>query len=84
MVRTARWKYVLFEDFPPQLFDLAADPHEREDLGRSPAHAEARAEMEQRLFAWFRRRRTRVTISDEEIERRTGKAKARGYLFGVW
>src|SRR6185312_4239446 len=34
MVRTQRWKYVLFEDFPPQLFDLAADPHELDDLGR--------------------------------------------------
>jgi arylsulfatase A-like enzyme len=84
MVRTQRWKYVLFEEFPPQLFDLAADPHELNDLGRDPAHAATRTEMEQRLFAWFRRRRTRVTIADAEVERRTGSAKQRGYRFGEW
>jgi arylsulfatase A-like enzyme len=84
MVRTQRWKYVLFEDFPPQLFDLAADPHELSDLGRAPGYDAVRAELEQRLFAWFRARRTRVTISDAEVERRTGSAKARGYRFGEW
>jgi hypothetical protein len=84
MVRTARWKYVLFEDFPPQLFDLESDPHELNDLGRAYGHDNVRREMEQRLFAWFRNLKTRVTISHDEIERRTGKAKERGYLFGVW
>ena len=84
MVRTRRWKYVLFEDFPPQLFDLANDPHEQTDLGRTAGHEAVRAELEQRLFAWFRGRRTRVTISDAEVERRTGSAKARGYRFGEW
>jgi arylsulfatase A-like enzyme len=84
MVRTARWKYVLFENFPPQLFDLEADPQERRDLGRAPGFDAVRAEMEGRLFAWFRSLKTRVTIAHDEIERRTGKAKERGYLFGVW
>jgi arylsulfatase A-like enzyme len=84
MVRTRRWKYVLFEDFPPQLFDLGKDPQELYDLGRSVEHVEVRAEMEARLFAWLRGRRTRVTISDAEVERRTGSAKQRGYRFGEW
>jgi arylsulfatase A-like enzyme len=84
MVRTARWKFVFFEDFPPQLFDLDADPNELNDLGRTGGHAEVRAEMEARLFAWFRHLRLRTTVSDAEVERRTGKAKARGYRFGEW
>jgi arylsulfatase A-like enzyme len=84
MVRTRQWKYVLYEDFPPQLFDLGADPHELRDLGRSGQYAEVRAEMEARLFAWLRQRRMRVTISDAEVERRTGSAKQRGYRFGEW
>jgi arylsulfatase A-like enzyme len=84
MVRTARWKYVLFEDFPPQLFDLEADPQELNDRGRAPGFDAVRAEMEARLFAWFRGLKTRVTVAHDEIERRTGKAKERGYLFGVW
>lgn len=84
MVRTHRWKYVYFERFPPQLFDLAADPGELLDLGRSPAHQGIRDEMEARLLRWFTERRTRITVSHEMIERLTGKAKERGYRFGEW
>ncbi len=84
MVRTARWKYVFFEDFPPQLFDLEADPKEQNDLGRAGRHDDVLAAMERRLFAWFRARKTRVTVTLDHIERMTGKAKERGYLFGVW
>lgn len=84
MVRTDRWKYIAYEGFRPQLFDLAADPDEFDDLGSHPACAEIRAEMEARLSAWLRRRRIRTTMSDAEVEMRTGTAKARGILFGVW
>jgi hypothetical protein len=84
MVRTARWKFVFYERYPPQLFDLAADPLEQHDLGASPDCAGVRAEMETRLFAWFRARRLRTTVTHEFIERSTGKARERGYLFGVW
>lgn len=84
MVRTERWKYVFFEELPPQLFDLETDPDELDDLGRAPGYEEIREGMERRLFDWFRSRRLRVTISDAEIERRTGTAKARGYRFGEW
>jgi arylsulfatase A-like enzyme len=84
MVRTARWKYVKFEKFRPQLFDLEADPREFDDLGASDAHGAVRAELDERLFAWLRTRRSRTTISDEEVARRTGTARQRGYLIGVW
>ncbi len=84
MVRTERWKYVMFEKHPPMLFDLEADPQERVDLGRSNAHAEVRREMERRMFDWARTRRLRTTRSDEDLDRATGTAKKRGYLFGVW
>ena len=33
------WKYIHYEHFRPQLFDLNADPDEFHDLGVSPAHA---------------------------------------------
>jgi arylsulfatase A-like enzyme len=84
MVRTGRWKYVFFEEYPPQLFDLEDDPRELHDRGRSDDHAEVRDTMERRLFDWFRARKTRVTMPLDQIERATGSAKARGYLFGVW
>ena len=45
MVRWANWKYVYYAGQDPQLFDLAADPHELDDLGVSgdPVAAAARA-----------------------------------------
>ena len=42
MIRHARWKYVHYVNYPPQLFDLESDPDEAHDLGESPAHAEVR------------------------------------------
>ena len=84
MARSRRWKYVYYERFPPQLFDLDSDPHELHDLGRSPAHAAVRDDMKDRLFHWLLNRKTRVTISNELIDRLTGSAKQRGYRFGEW
>jgi arylsulfatase A-like enzyme len=84
MVRTERWKYVEFEGSRPQLFDLATDPAEQRDLGADPAHEAARAELHERLFAWLRSRRMRVTLPDAEVERRTDTHKDRGFRFGEW
>ncbi len=84
MVRTQRWKYVHFPKHPPQLFDLASDPQELQDLGTSVAHAGVRAEMKDRLLEWALSRRTRTTITDEFIAQATGSAKKRGYRFGEW
>src|SRR3546814_11189894 len=77
-------KYIAYEGFRPQLFDLEADPDEYVDLGESPAHEDARAAMAARLLAWLKQRRIRTTISNEDVEKRTGNAKSRGILFGVW
>ena len=84
MVRTKRWKYVHFERYAPQLFDLDADPKEQADLGTSAAHAGVRAEMKDRLITWLTGLKTRTTITHEQIERVTGSAKTRGYRFGEW
>jgi len=84
MVRTAGWKYIHYQGFRPQLFDLAADPGELEDLGDAETHAGIRAELHARLFDWLSTRRMRVTMSDETVDRRCGTGKQRGYLIGVW
>ncbi len=84
MIRTAEWKYIHYEHFRPQLFDLTADPQESRDLGTSPAHAEVRAVLHEQLFAWLRTRRTRTTMTDEAVSNRTDTAKNRGILIGVW
>lgn len=84
MIRTERWKYIAFDHFRPQLFDLTNDPGELNDLGADEAHQTVRAEMEQRLNQWRRARHNRTLISAEEIEARTDNAKDRGIYFGVW
>jgi arylsulfatase A-like enzyme len=84
MVRTRDWKYVYFERFPPQLFDLNADPRELVDLGQSETHDRIRAEMQGRLFDWLRTRKTRVNVTHDFIARMTGGARARGIRFDEW
>lgn len=84
MVRTADWKYVCYEGFRPELFDLRDDPRERRDLGASPAHEPVRRAMHERLGAWLRNRRSRVTISNARVAEMTGSARRRGYIFGAW
>lgn len=83
-LRDARWNYVYFEGFPPQLFDLENDPDEFVDLGRDPAHAEVCAKLEARLFAWLRARKRRSTISDAGIEAKTESWRRNGVFAGAW
>ena len=51
MVRFGRYKYVHYEGYSPQLFDLEADPAESRDLALVPGHEEVRAEGDRRLRA---------------------------------
>ena len=84
MVRTDRWKYVHWQGFRPQLFDLAADPDEFDDLGDDAGHEAVRAEMRERLLAWFMRLKRRVTVDDRSVELATGAHKRAGVFFGQW
>ena len=69
-------KYLLWEGYRSQLFDLENDPNEFDDLGESADHANIRAELHERLFRWLRTRATRITIS-EAVRNRTGGAPKR-------
>ena len=84
MIRTRLWKYLLWEGFEPQLFDLNSDPNEFNDLGRSPTHSKIRMELHERLFHWLRTRATRTTISEATVRQRTGGAPKTGIIIGEW
>ena len=52
MVRTKRWKYVHFDDLPPQLFDLETDPDEMRNLAVEPRkHGELLLAMNDKMNA---------------------------------
>ncbi len=51
MVRFGRYKYVHYEGYRPQLFDLEYDPLETRDLVLEPGHEAITAEGEKRLRA---------------------------------
>jgi len=51
MIRDGKYKFVYYVGYPPQLFDLEADPEELADLGEDPGHAGIRAACEAKLRA---------------------------------
>ena len=85
MVRTDRWKYVFWEGFREQLFDLAEDPQELHDLGALDSTQQERARHKDILFEWMRARKLSVTVPDERIciSRHTIEP-AHGIEIGVW
>ena len=84
MVRTREWKYVHWEGFRPQLFDLAADPGELADLGADPGCDAVRASMRERLFDWIATRARRTGVTDERVRRLTDAHRAHGIHIGIW
>jgi choline-sulfatase len=75
MVREGRWKLVYYHGYRPQLFDLASDPQELQDLAEDRRHAGARDALVRKALAdwdpeWIRRRM---------VERRRDKD-----LLGAW
>jgi arylsulfatase A-like enzyme len=84
MVRAERWKYVHWQDFRPQLFDLAADPDEFDDLGEDASLETIRREMRERLLEWFMRLKRRVTVTERGVEIGTAAHKSAGVFFGQW
>jgi choline-sulfatase len=70
MIRHGRYKYIHYVGLPPMLFDLAADPQERADLGRDPACAKVIAECEARLR----------TVVDPEAADRLARVDQRAHI----
>ena len=84
MVRTDRWKYIFYEGFEPQLFDLENDPQELVDRGADPACHAILIEHHDQLFEWFRNRKSTVTVDHDYLENRHQFATRGGFIFGEW
>ena len=61
MIRKGRFKYVHYVGFPAQLFDLEADPLERDDLAADQGHASVVADLAAELHK---------VCDPEEVDRR--------------
>jgi len=85
MATNRKWKLIHFEGgFRPMLFDLENDPQELVDLGESPDHADAIAEMYGHLNAWFRRCDQRITISTAELQKMSRGVERRGIAIAIY
>jgi len=85
MVCEARWKYVFYLGFPPQLFDLVNDPDELVDQGQNAAYAAVRASLHDRLVAWMAHRRNRATMADSSVDDLlVHRTEPGGVEIGVW
>jgi arylsulfatase A-like enzyme len=84
MVRTAQWKYVHWQGFRPQLFDLRVDPLELNDLGADPRCIDERAALRERLFDWIATLKRRTTVSDATVDARTDAHRRHGIHIGIW
>jgi hypothetical protein len=84
MLRTKEWKYVHWEGFRPQLFDMMRDPMELADLGADPAYDPVRRAMRERLLDKLATLRHRITVDDAAIAARTDTHRARGIHIGIY
>ena len=85
MIQTLEWKYVLYNQFPPQLFDLQNDPNEFFDLGIDSAYGEVRKELYDRLFTWIRSLKVRTEMpSDKVYESNPELTEQLGIMIGHW
>jgi arylsulfatase A-like enzyme len=83
-LRDAQWRYVYWQSAPEQLYDLAADPDQFIDLGRSSAHEAIRRRYRDRLLQWLAQRKRRTSVTHEQVERATDNHKRAGVFFGQW
>lgn len=74
-VRQGRYKYIHYEGYPPQLFDLAEDPEEISDLVCDPAHAAVAERLRARVFDGW---------NPAEVERRMREKQARKQVWARW
>ena len=75
---------MFYEGFEPQLFDLDNDPDELTDRASDPSCQGVLDEHRDRLFHWFRCRKSTVTVDYDYLNTRHEFATRGGFIFGEW
>jgi choline-sulfatase len=79
MVRLGRYKYVYSEAYPPQLFDLQADPEQLDNLSGRDKHAATEQELHALVTQrWDLTRLKSDVVSNQRIRRFLADALAKG------
>ena len=60
MIRSGDWKYNLWINDTPELYNLRADPGETRNLAGDPAHAATAAKLREQLLAWHHPKEVRA------------------------
>ena len=85
MLRDKRWKYIHYNLFRPQLFDMQRDPNELADLGDDPAYAKIRAQMQALLIDSRRRLKPRLGMPYENLAAMgPERDESHGIIIGRW
>ncbi|MCY3768463.1 MAG: sulfatase-like hydrolase/transferase [Gammaproteobacteria bacterium] len=80
MARDHCWKFIYYQGFPPQLFDLKTDPDELVDLGRDPRLEPVRQRMKEAIFQWQYSLKRRVGLEYGVLE---GQGPQRDEEYGI-
>ena len=83
-IRDGRFKYVHCEIDPPQLFDLAADPLERKNLARNPAHADDARRLADAVRARWDMVRFDTEVRESQARRRVVYEALRNGAYYPW
>jgi choline-sulfatase len=83
-LRDGRWKLVLCDVDPAQLFDLAGDPHETENLAPDPAHAATLARLTAAALARWDLPRLDAAIRESQARRRIVYQALRNGAYYPW
>ena len=80
MVRYARWKYIYYQGFAHQLFDLEQDSNELNDVGQDPQFDTVVRRMKDALFDWQYSLKRRVGLDYDYAE---GQGPERDEEYGI-
>ena len=67
MIRSIEWKYILYEGFRAQLFNLQNDAEEYHDLAANAATKSTARDLHAALFDWLRQQRCRTEAPAEAL-----------------
>lgn len=85
MVREDRYKLIVWEGYPDQLFDLHDDPQELHDLAGDAALAPVQRRLRESLLHWMLERRRRTSETGAQVVARThAHERMMKILIGVW